>query len=192
MTRDEVYAAAKAEGLELITAYGAAKCTTGFKCVVKADGWFRAQPTDSLLQLNPAAVRSEPDPVTGARKPLHLGRFVTAEEAALEVARALGPVGVAAALDMHNNTLAEGHAATGVPRAPLDSPPSRGIEMLGVPWQWHARERASAYLTRPRGRTPAESQNVTRAFCWQRSAPKKRRRSQPRRRWSPWERWLTP
>ena len=69
MTKDEVYAAAKAEGLELITAYGAAKCTTGFKCVVKADGWFRAQPTDSLLQLNPAAVRSEPDPVTGARKP---------------------------------------------------------------------------------------------------------------------------
>ena len=99
MTKDEVYAAAKAEGLELITAYGAAKCTTGFKCVVKADGWFRAQPTDSLLQLNPAAVRSEPDPVTGARKPLHLGRFVTAEEAALEVARALGPVGVAAALE---------------------------------------------------------------------------------------------
>ena len=99
MTKDEVYAAAKAEGLELITAYGAAKCTTGFKCVVKADGWFRAQPTDSLLQLNPAAVRSEPDPVTGARKHRQLGRFVTAEEAALEVARALGPVGVAAALE---------------------------------------------------------------------------------------------
>ena len=99
MTKDEVYAAAKAEGLELITAYGAAKCTTGFKCVVKADGWFRAQPTDSLLQLNPAAVRSEPDPVTGARKHRQLGRFATAEEAALEVARALGPVGVAAALE---------------------------------------------------------------------------------------------
>jgi hypothetical protein len=80
MTAAEAHAAAAAEGLALRRAENPA----GFKHVAVANG-------GAGSKLFMASVRQ------GGRKKL-LGRFVTAEEAALAVARFLGPEGVAAAL----------------------------------------------------------------------------------------------
>ena len=78
MTAAEAYAAAAAEGLVLLRAENA----TGFKGVFRNNR--PAKPFQAKLKRD------------GSQD--HLGYFATAEEAALAVARFLGPEGVAAAL----------------------------------------------------------------------------------------------
>ena len=79
MTAAEAEATAAAEGLALLRAENA----TGFKWVCRNN--------DTLSKPFQAQMKH------GGR-PSHLGQFATAEEAALAVARFLGPEGVAAAL----------------------------------------------------------------------------------------------
>ena len=95
MTPAEVHAAASAEGLSLLRAENA----TGFKYVFYDERSSKTKPFRAELKHD------------GRRK--HLGNFATAEEAALAVARLLGPDGVAAALASKPApmTAAEAHAA---------------------------------------------------------------------------------
>ena len=79
MTAAEAHAAAAAEGLALVPAENA----TGFKGVSRNKGGTS----------KPFKARA-----VGTAGANHLGCFATAEEAALAVARFLGPEGVAAAL----------------------------------------------------------------------------------------------
>ena len=93
MTAEQAHAAAASEGLALVRAENA----TGFKGVYH--GKNASTPFTATLKRD-------------GRKN-HLGTFATAEEAALAVARYLGPAGVAAALapETAPMTKSEAHAA---------------------------------------------------------------------------------
>ena len=96
MTAAEAHAAATAEGLALVRAEN----SSGFK------GVFRPSRKSSTSKPFEAQL-------THGGRQKYLGTFATAEEAALAVARALGPAGVAAALapEPASMTAAEAHAA---------------------------------------------------------------------------------